>query len=200
MDLREKTLKDIEGFFKKKSSSIESICFFMQKLRLLLEIDDDKRTYKIVNHYCNWLFHKKLDRNTSEIIENIGECFECFENKNELIMKISSTISIKKLIIEIKEILHKNKIGLKYNEIIENDNFWISFTQNIFYEIKNRPIIFENKKNITSRKIDNFNVDFSVYGIQLFEINNKIVIEILSNELEDKSKNFYVQFILTDEK
>ena len=37
MELKDKTLKDIEGFFENKSSSIESICFFMQKIRLLLE-------------------------------------------------------------------------------------------------------------------------------------------------------------------
>ena len=78
MELRKKTLKDIESFFEKKSSSIESICFFMQKLRLLLEIDNSKSNYKILNHYCNWLFHKNIDRNTSEIINNIGAGFETF--------------------------------------------------------------------------------------------------------------------------
>ena len=88
MTLREKTLKDIESFFQKKSSSIESICFFMQKIRLLLEIDNVKGNYKIANHYCNWLFHKHLDRNTSEIIENIGVCFENFDNRFDLINKI----------------------------------------------------------------------------------------------------------------
>lgn len=194
--LREKTLKDIEIFFQKKSSSIESICFFMQKIRLLLEIDNVKGNYKITNHYCNWLFHKHLDRNTSEIIENIGVCFENFDNRFDLINKISSSISVKELIIQIKEILYKNKIGFEYSEFIENDDFWISFIQNIFNELKNRPVLIDKRK-IKKIQIDNFIEEFSIYGIQLIEIKNTIGIEILSEELETKNKNLYIDFIIT---
>lgn len=195
MELREKTLKDIESFFEKKSASIESICFFMQKLRLLLEIDNSKKNYKILNHYCNWLFHKNIDRDTSEIIDNIGASFENFESKFDLINKISTSISVKELIVQIKEILYKTQIGFKYDSFIENDDFWISFIQNIFHELANRPILLEKKINV--KKIENFDVDFSINGIQLVSIKNKICIEILSNELETKNKNLYIDFIIT---
>ena len=197
MELREKTLKDIESFFEKKSASIESICFFMQKLRLLLEIDNSKRNYKILNHYCNWLFHKNIDRNTSEIINNIGASFENFDSKFDLINKISTSISVKELIVQIKEILYKTQTGFKYDSFIENDDFWISFIQNIFHELANRPILLEKNIKVKAKKIENFDVDFSINGIQLVSIKNKICIEILSNELETKNKNLYIDFIIT---
>lgn len=198
MELREKTLKDIEGFFEKKSSSIESICFFMQKLRLLLEIDNSKSDYKILNHYCNWLFHKNIDRNISEIINNISAGFENFDSKFDLINKISSSISVKELIVQIKEILYKNKIGFRYDEFIENDDFWISFIQNIFNELANRPVLLKKNRIVKSNKIENIDIDFSIYGIQLVGIKNKICIEILSKELEKKKKNLYIGFIITN--
>lgn len=194
MDLREKTLKDIEGFFEKKSSSIENICFFMQKLRLLLEIDNSKSKYKILNHYCNWLFHKHLDRNTSEIINNIGNCFENFNSEFDLLNKVNSSISVEQLVIEIKEILYKNKIGFEYDNFIENNDFWKAFIQNIFFELRNRPVLLEKNKNVKDKKIENFEVDFSIYGIQIVSINNEVAIEILSKELEIMDKNLYLKF------
>ena len=120
-----------------------------------------------------------------------------FDSKFDLINKISTSISVKELIVQIKEILYKIQIGFKYDSFIENDKFWASFIQNIFHELANRPILLEKNKNVKAKKIENFNIDFSIYGIQLVGIKDKICIEILSNELETKNKNLYIDFIIT---
>lgn len=180
MELKDKTLKDIEGFFEKKSYSIESICFFMQKIRLLLEIVNTKEKHKIINHYCNWLFHKNLGRGISPfIIEEISASFENAKSNNDCIKKISNALSVKKLVIELKETLYKN-IGFKYDYIFEHDEFWINFIIIVLNELKSRPLLLNERKLIKNKQIEGFGFDFSVYGIQLTHQKSKIVIEILS--------------------
>jgi hypothetical protein len=191
-ELREKTIKDIEGFFEKKSSSIECVCFFMHKIRLLLEIDNSKGKYKILNHYCNWLFHKNLDKGLSpEIIDEISASFENFQTKNDFIKKVNNSLSIIKFVVELKEVLYLN-IDFKYEYVFVSDDFWVKFTEIILNEIKNRPIILMNKKEIMSKKINDF--DFSIYGIQLSTQKGKIVIEVLSNDLANLNKQMYIDF------
>jgi hypothetical protein len=200
VELKDKTLKDIEGFFEKKSSSIESICFFMQKIRLLLEIDNTKEKYKILNHYCNWLFHKNLDRGISPfIIEEISASFENAKSNNDCIKKISNALSVKKLVVELKETLYKN-IGFKYDYIFEHDEFWINFITIVLNELKSRPLLLNERKLIKNKQIEGFGFDFSVYGIQLTHQKSKIVIEILSEELDNQKKHIYIDFALYNEK
>ena len=196
MELKEKTLKDIERFFEKKSSSIESICFFMQKIRLLLEIDNTKNSYKVLNHYCNWLLHKNLDKGISpDIIEEIGASFEKAKSKNDFIKIINEALSLKKLIVELKEVLYKS-IGFKYDNFIENDDFWINFIAIFSNEIKLRPIYLIKKQVIICKEIKGFKFDFSIYGLQLNDNKDKIVIEVLSKELENQNKKFYIDFAI----
>jgi hypothetical protein len=196
MELKEKTLKDIEGFFEKKSSSIESICFFMQKIRLLLEIDNTKGNYKVLNHYSNWLLHKNLDKGISlDIIEEIGASFENANSKNNFIKIINEALSVKKLIVELKEVLYKS-IGFKYDNFIENDDFWINFIAIVINEIKLRPIYLTKKQEIISKEIKGFESNFSIYGLQLNDNKDKIVIEILSKELEHQNKKIYIDFAI----
>lgn len=79
----------------------------MQSVRVLLEIDNSKNKYKITNLYCNWLLHKELDNSNLPpiIIQNIAYSFNSFSSKIDLIKQISEAISLKTLIIELKEIL-----------------------------------------------------------------------------------------------
>ena len=194
MELRAKILDHIESFFEKQSSSIESVSFFLQNIRLLLEIDNLKENYKIVNHYCNWIFHKDLDKGlSSSIIKEIVNSFENAQSKNDCIKRINLALSVKKLILEFKELLNKN-IGFKHDGFIENDGFWIKFITILCNEIKFRPILFTLKHKKQDQEISCF--DFSIYGIQLNHNKNKIVIEVLSTELENQNKKFYIDFTI----
>ena len=130
--------------------------------------------------------YKKL-----EIVENISNSFENINSKNDLINKISNCLSIKDLVIQLKEIIYLN-IGFKYDNIIENDDFWIKFVEILLNEISYRPVLIKNK----SIEIVSFQTSFSIYAIQFVQISDKIVVEVLSKELNDKQKNLYFDFII----
>jgi hypothetical protein len=196
MELRQKTINDIEFFFEKKSSSVESISFFIIKIRLLLEITNQKSKYKILNHYCNWFLHKSLDQGISPvIIKEISCTFSKQLKKNDFIVEINEILSVKKLIEELKEVLYIN-VGFKHQYTFENDQFWIKFLTLFLSEIKIKPLLLIKNNVIENKAIEEIDFSFSVYGIQLTDNDGKIVIEILSKEFTDKKKHFYIEFAI----
>lgn len=196
MELKQKTLNDIESFFDKNSLSIENISFFMIKVRLLLEMEDQKNRYKILNHYCNWFLHKSLDRGLSPVIINeISSLFSKRLKKNDFVVGINEILSIKKLVVELKEVLYLN-IGFKYQYTFENDQFWIIFFKIFLIELKQKPLLLMKKSVVEHQVIEEIDFSFSVFGIQLTDYKDKIFVEILSKEFEAKNKHFYIEFAI----
>ena len=196
MELKQKTLNDIESFFDKNSLSIENISFFMIKVRLLLEMEDQKNRYKILNHYCNWFLHKSLDRGLSPVIINeISSLFSKRLKKNDFVVGINEILSIKKLVVELKEVLYLN-ICFKYQYTFENDQFWIIFFKIFLIELKQKPLLLMKKSVVEHQVIEEIDFSFSVFGIQLTDYKDKIFVEILSKEFEAKNKHFYIEFAI----
>lgn len=190
MELRKIVLIQIEQFLIDKNLSISDVCFFMQSIRLLIEIDKKCSKYEITNHYCNWILHKELDRSNSQfIINKIAQSFESFTSKNDLIKKISLAISIQKLVLEIKEILWLNIKNKNSVNNIDYDEYWINLASIIINQIKFRPL---KLKNIISVDI----LNCSLYGIQIVPVKEKLCLELLSKELEEKEKRFIIDIAL----
>jgi len=197
--LQQTTKKDIETFFEKKTISPESVSYFMFKIRLLLEINNQKGRYKILNHYCNWLLHKNLDKGISpEIIKEISSLFTKNITKNEFVIEINEILSIKKLIVELKEMLYIN-IGFKHQYTFENDQFWINFLIIFLKEIKLKPLLLIKNRLISNERIKDIDFDFSIFGIQLTDNDDKIVIEILSKEFISENSRIYIEFAIFKE-
>ena len=183
MPLRENILEQVEQLIATQYLSISNVCFFMQSIRILLEIDQCGAKYKFTSHYCNWLLHKELDRSSSPvIIEEITKSINDFNSKNDLIKKITESLSIKKLVLELKEILWtkiENKVLVSKMDF---EDYWLNFITILLNQIVLRPL----KLKETHIQIEKF--DFSVYGIQLVHENEKVCVELLSRELEQKNK------------
>ncbi|WP_415060519.1 hypothetical protein [Flavobacterium sp.] len=193
MQLRNSLIEQIEQFLDDRILSIASVCFFMQSIRILLEIDQSSAKYKITSHYCNWLLHKELKRsNSPQIIQEIADSFETYISKNDLIKGISDAISLKKLIIELQEILWINVRNKKIVSQMDFEEYWLGFLQIILNQLKYRPL---------KLKANNINLDglqFSIYGLQIV-VGEHYNIELLSKELELKNKRFLVDIALFPE-
>lgn len=191
LKLRENILEQIEQSIDRDYLSISNVCYFMQSIRILIEIDQSQSKYKITSHYCNWLLHKELNRAISPtIIQNIADSFQKFNSKNDLIKKINYAISLKKLIEELKEILWINLNNKVIISKIDYDEYWIKFIQLILSQILYRPIKLREKHI----NVDGF--EFSIYGLQIVSSKDKYNLELLSKELEDKGKRIIIEIAL----
>src|SRR5690606_8269670 len=193
MSLKENVVEYIEQFIKSEYLSIANVCFFMQQIRILNEINQTQNNYIITNHYCNWLLHKELNRSNSPIImEQISQSLKTFNSKIDLIKKISDSLSLIKLVTELKEILWINLSEKKIliNSQIENDDYWLKFVGIILNQISFRPLLVRNNH------ISIDNLEFSIYGIQIAPENEKYNIEILSHELESRNKRILINILL----
>jgi len=166
--------------------------FFYAVCKSINRIDGNKSKYKITNLYCNWILHKELDQgNTpSEIIQEIANSFENFNSKNDLIKKINNSISLKKLIVELKEILWINVPDKVKVSRMDFEDYWLKFIQILLSQLLFRPIKLK-KKNI-----DLNDFKFSIYGLQLVSEKRHYNIELLSKELESKNKRFIIDIAL----
>ena len=194
---KDTVVKQILEFLKSKYLSIVNVCFFMQQIRLLLEINNLKNKYKITNHYCNWLLHKELDKSSSpQIMAEISDSLRNFKTKNELIKNISNTLSLKKLVTEINEILWLNIEEKKVlvNSLIYNNEYWLCFIRIIMSQISYRPLLLKSGNNTIE------DLKFSIYGIQIVNgKNNQLYIELLSTELNEKNKKILFEIVLYEE-
>nr|WP_321414956.1 hypothetical protein [uncultured Allomuricauda sp.] len=192
MELRRKTLEQIEQFIACDYLSIANVCFFMQSLRVLMEIDGNQSKYSVTNLYCNWILHKELDRgkNPSEIIEEIAYSFQKFSSKNDLIKKINNAISLKKLVTELKEILWTNVSDKVKVSRMDYEDYWIKFIQILLSQLLFRPI----KLKTNSINLNDF--QFTIYGLQIVTEKDHYNIELLSKELEEKNKRFIIDIAL----
>lgn len=157
---------------KKERLSIADVCYFMQSVRLLIEIDGTKTKYKTTNHYCNWLLHKELNSSNSPvIIQEVVNSFHYFTSEIDLIKRINQAISLKNLITELKEILWLNMSDKVTVSKIEE--FWLSFIHKLLTQLLFRPL------KVYKQDINLGIIDLSVYGIQIADFKNDFKIELL---------------------
>lgn len=187
MQLRQNIISQIEQFLATEYLSIANVCFFMQSIRLLIEIDQCHLKYKTVSHYCNWLLHKELDRSKSPIIiKEIADSFTNFSSKKDLIKRINNSISLTNLVVELKEILW---VKMRSKDIVSKmdfEDYWLKFIAIILNQIMLRPLKLKDE-NIS---VGNFN--FTIYGIQIVLEKENYCIELLSPELKEKDKKMII--------
>jgi len=189
--LRSKIISEIEQFLVKENFSVEAVCFFMQSIRVLLEIDNTKENYPITEHYCNWLLHKELDRKRSpKIIQEIALSFKESNSKIEIINKVGKAIELQKLISELQDILWKNIADKMKVRNFDFESNWLKFIQVIFNQIIFRPI------KLKKSHIDISGFDITIYGFQIVIEKGKYCMELLSNELNKKDRRIIIDIAI----
>src|SRR5690606_21807220 len=131
--------------------------------------------------------------NSPQIIKEISEAFENYVSKHDLIKKINEAVSIKKLVTELKEILWTNIPDRKVVSLVDYDGYWMRFIKLILNQIMFRPL--EVKKEHFALE----GIEISIYGIQIAVYEENYSIELLSQELESKSKRILISIVLFQE-
>jgi len=189
--LRSKIISEIEQFLVKENFTVEAVCFFMQSIRILLEIDNSKDKYPITEHYCNWLLHKELNRKRSpKIIEEIATSLKVSNSKIEIINKIGKAIELQKLVSEIQEILWAKASDKMKIRDFDFETNWLKFIQVIISQVIYRPI----KLNKSHIDISAFQI--TIYGFQIVTQKDKYCVELLSRELEKKDKRIIIDIAI----
>lgn len=192
MTLRKITLDRIEEYLNAETLSIAKVCYFMQQIRILFEIDQDWKKYPIARLYCDWLLHSELNRNNTgfEIVEKLADIFSTIRDSNQLIKEVSKSISIQELITQLRDILwskieDKNKLA-KY----DFEDQWLDFIRLLLNQLLFRPIRTKNKNyHLFTDKIQ-------FTGLQIISYNNFYNIEILSDKLTQEDKRLLFKLTL----
>ncbi|MDO8340502.1 MAG: hypothetical protein Q7T59_00855 [Candidatus Woesebacteria bacterium] len=127
------------------------VVFVMSRIRKLLELENIKNSYKLVNIYCNWSLHTKIDR-TDDIKDILEEFVNKAETRHNLLMLNEFKSHFKKFVSEVLNINltedYINKFSLILLNIISDTP--ISFTKSRFMTITINPAdLPRNEKQIT---------------------------------------------------
>ena len=166
----------------------------MVQLRILIELNNQSKTYPITFHYCNWLLHPSLNRRLApEMVKRINKALDESANVNAFLKEISEILSVKRLINEIQDLIvvtAKNKKAFLFGEQIISDEYWLNFLKILLNELIHRPLILNSKEPLQN------NFGFDIYGLQLVSAKEKIVVELMSNELEKRNKQIFVDLVI----
>jgi hypothetical protein len=66
-------IEKLQKILSQSSYSEQDIVYLLSRIRKILEIDEKKEKYKVLNFYCNWALHAKIDDTGSikEILLNL---------------------------------------------------------------------------------------------------------------------------------
>lgn len=130
------------------------VVFVMSRIRKLLELENIKSSYKLVNIYCNWSLHTKIDR-TDDIKDILEEFVNKAETRHNLLMLNEFKNHFKKFVSEVLNINltedYVNKFSLILLNIISDTP--ISFTKSRFMTITINPTDLPRNENQITYKI-----------------------------------------------
>lgn len=145
------------------------VVYILSRIRKILEIKNQKEKYKLLNLYCNWSLHSKLDRRSATVF--LADLFEqdidCEkdgkENATRLISKHSKLFKLSSLKQEVGSFIEDNNLSLDW--IGKN---WTSFIKILLEIIKDCPIIFHSDKlqrlELIKDKKEDYCYKFSLTG------------------------------------
>lgn len=120
------------------------VAFFMSQVRNLLESRNLKSKYSVLNFYCNWTFHTKIDQSMV--------CFRMLERLTENILAhkdsppnsafftaVSATVAVPTLRDELNAFC--SEVGVP-DTVCHNDQVWKTFFSMVAAILVDRPIQF----------------------------------------------------------
>lgn len=123
------------------------VVFILSRMRKVLEINNQKSKYELINFYSNWVLHSKLDGpSTIRIIKNIFEQdIDCAKSAKENANKIK--ISNKKFFVFSNLKQQMDDFFNEYNLSVGLlNNNWTLFVKLLLDIIKECPIILGSLK------------------------------------------------------
>jgi hypothetical protein len=121
---------------------------FLKYSRELLELTKSKNKFRLVNFYCNWVFHPELDKGTwlARFFENLNDAYQ--EEKSQadcdhFLQRISEEISLNRMRFELIDFLNLNGIN---GNILKKDDLWYAFTIVILDDLIGKKLKFPKCK------------------------------------------------------
>jgi|WetSurMetagenome_2_1015567.scaffolds.fasta_scaffold91302_1 hypothetical protein len=146
-----KTLSDIKEILNKQRLYKSDIVNLMSQTRRLLEIEDKKKQYLILNFYCNWSVHSKLDGSSIcyEILENLSEMLISYDNKTDMTLNVNKILSVPNLKKEFIQLFRAFNLPVIHFQIKEN---WKGIFMLIASNLIDRPIEFPALSVLSNKK------------------------------------------------
>jgi hypothetical protein len=145
------------------------IIYILSRVRKILEINDQKGKYKLLNLYCNWVLHNKLDRkNTTVLLADLFEQdIDCQKGGKENAIRIKSNHSNFFKLSSLKQELGNFFKDHNLSFDLSNKN-WLIFVRLLLEIIKDCPIIFSSNKlrqlELVKNNFGDFCYKFSING------------------------------------
>lgn len=171
-------IEKLNNEFKREINRECQVVYILSRVRKILEIKNQKNKYKLLNFYCNWVLHSKLDGYSTKIlINNLFEHdIDCKKSAkwNAIKMKSCSKhffdlLSLKQ---EIDDFFNENCSSINLSE-----KNWASFGKLLLGIINECPIILNSSK---LRQIELFKDKNGIYGYKFYLVGlrNKPIIKL----------------------
>lgn len=171
----------------------------MLNIRLVLEAEDLKEKYKILNLYCNWCMHSSIEESITayRILENITQSIisnnQDPENSKWIHDAIIEGLKFHQLQYEILDFIDHFNLDIK---MFSEDGFWKGFGAILIHNLIERPIRLNNKTNkkklkeilerIITMSEEKNQLQFAVFSLEFIYINLQQFFRILTGIAPDK--------------
>ena len=132
----------------------EDICFLMVQARHLLEESPQRKEYKVIEFYCDWMVHSKLDRSEVSvlILRDITKVIAKNWNptSNYTVNEVSKVIGLFKLRTELIKLFKEYNLPVTIFDIEEN---WKNLVGFLTYFLANKLVSFPQENPIKKTKL-----------------------------------------------
>jgi hypothetical protein len=140
---RIKILEKLANEIRKDIHDECQVVYILSLIRKILEIDGQETEYKLLNFYCNWVLHSKMNRKSSTniILNLLGKGVDCQKSGKENVDQIKSNdpefFKLSSFKQELCRFLKNSDLSTK-----AVDKRWPSFRIMLLEIIKESPVTF----------------------------------------------------------
>jgi len=142
-----------------------TVVYILAEIRKLLEQMDNKSNFLILEFYCSWVLHAKM--NDPILLKKIEE--EKKESGKTIEVVMEEFVSLSKLRRELIQFLSQQNLGNRFEE----DKYWEEFKSKMRSIISECPLMPNDSYSGPIKKIcyqKNFKYENINYGVQISEV------------------------------
>lgn len=144
--MRNNIKEKLQSVLQKEDFEETDVIYILSRIRKLLEIDGNKKDFKVLNFYCNWALHAQID--------DVGPISKQLEKPNVV---ISLMHAYPDLDADLKRFLISHNLN---GGLFENDKKLIKFHHLLSDIYSDTPLILKSKtitkEKITFKKIEGY--------------------------------------------
>lgn len=145
-------VEKLEQYLRQEMSTEAAVVYFLVEVRKLMEHDNSKGTYPVLNFYCNWVVHTKLD--ASPIAERIIRLMD--DMNAYIVSKSNAPVSVDDLVALLDQSALQKELGAFLNHaglpssVCDSQASWNTFQRLLGSVIQDAPLyVRKDKKQLT---------------------------------------------------